>query len=191
MAMTLGPKDEWATEVQTAQNVQMAATYRLVVVDGPDRDLELVIDGTQSNRVLVGQGTSCDMRLTDPKVSRRHAAFDVGELGLRIIDLESRNGTFVSGVRVDGATLEGGEMIRIGNSMLRVDALEAAHPVTLSPATSFGHVVGASVEMRRLYPLCERLAASDVPVVIEGPTGTGKEVLAESIHDKSARGFPF
>jgi DNA-binding NtrC family response regulator len=78
-------------------------------------------------------------------------------------------------------------MIRIGTSVLRVDALEAAHPVALSAATSFGHIVGASVEMRRLYPLCERLAASDVPVVIEGPTGTGKEVLAEAIHDKSAR----
>jgi DNA-binding NtrC family response regulator len=165
----------------------MAATYRLVVVDGPDRGLELIIDGTQSNRVLVGQGTSCDLRLTDPKVSRRHAAFDVGELGLRIIDLESRNGTFVSSVRVDGATLEGGEMIRLGSSTMRVDALEAAHPIALSSATSFGHLVGASVEMRRLYPLCERLAASDVPVVIEGPTGTGKEVLAESIHDESAR----
>ena len=191
MPMTLGPKDgakdEWATEVQTAQNVQMAATYRLVVVEGPDRGLELVLDGTQSNRVLVGQGQSCDLKLTDPKVSRRHAAFELGEVGLRIIDLESRNGTVVSGVRVDGATLEGGEMIRLGNSVLRVDALEAAHPVALSPETSFGHIVGSSVEMRRLYPLCERLAASDVPVVIEGPTGTGKEVLAESIHDKSAR----
>lgn len=41
--------------------------------------------------------------------------------------------------------------------------------------------------MRRLYPLCERLARSDVPLLIEGQTGTGKEVLAESIHEQSAR----
>ena len=41
--------------------------------------------------------------------------------------------------------------------------------------------------MRRLYPLCERLAASDVPVVIEGETGTGKEVLAEAIHETGPR----
>jgi two-component system response regulator HydG len=46
--------------------------------------------------------------------------------------------------------------------------------------------------MRRLYPLCERLAQSDVAVVIEGETGTGKEVLAESLHDASPRaGSPF
>jgi hypothetical protein len=41
--------------------------------------------------------------------------------------------------------------------------------------------------MRRLYPLCERLAGSNVAVLIEGETGTGKEVLAESLHEKSAR----
>jgi len=41
--------------------------------------------------------------------------------------------------------------------------------------------------MRRIYPVCARLAASNVPIVIEGETGTGKEVLAESIHDASVR----
>src|SRR5262249_22135835 len=51
----------------------------------------------------------------------------------------------------------------------------------------FGRVLGASREMRRLYPLCERLAASRVPVVIEGETGTGKEILAESLHEAGPR----
>jgi transcriptional regulator with GAF, ATPase, and Fis domain len=44
--------------------------------------------------------------------------------------------------------------------------------------------VGASDEMRRLYPLCEKLANANVPVIIEGETGTGKEVLAESLHEQ-------
>jgi transcriptional regulator with GAF, ATPase, and Fis domain len=54
-------------------------------------------------------------------------------------------------------------------------------------ASSFGRTLGASPEMRRLYPLCERLAGSNVAVLIEGETGTGKEVLAESLHEKSTR----
>jgi two-component system response regulator HydG len=41
--------------------------------------------------------------------------------------------------------------------------------------------------MRRLYPLCERLAASSVPVLIEGETGTGKEMLAEALHEMGPR----
>jgi DNA-binding NtrC family response regulator len=41
--------------------------------------------------------------------------------------------------------------------------------------------------MRRLYPLLARLSASDVPVIIEGETGTGKELVAESIHEQGRR----
>ncbi|WP_394842730.1 sigma 54-interacting transcriptional regulator [Pendulispora brunnea] len=48
-------------------------------------------------------------------------------------------------------------------------------------------MLGGSVAMRRLYPLCERLAGSNVPLIVEGETGTGKEVLAESLHDQGPR----
>jgi two-component system, NtrC family, response regulator HydG len=47
--------------------------------------------------------------------------------------------------------------------------------------------LGGSFEMRRLYPLFARLANTDVPVVIEGETGTGKELLAESLHEDGPR----
>jgi DNA-binding NtrC family response regulator len=60
-----------------------------------------------------------------------------------------------------------------------------------SSATSFGPMLGASAEMRRIYPLCERIAAASVPVVIEGETGTGKEVLAEALHQRGPRAGPF
>src|SRR6202035_4437834 len=53
--------------------------------------------------------------------------------------------------------------------------------------TSFGQFVGASEEIRGLYPVMARIAASEIPVVIEGETGTGKEVLAESIHEMGPR----
>jgi DNA-binding NtrC family response regulator len=56
-----------------------------------------------------------------------------------------------------------------------------------SSADGFGQLIGRSAEMRALYPLCARLAASEVPVVIEGETGTGKEVLAEALHEASPR----
>ncbi len=54
-------------------------------------------------------------------------------------------------------------------------------------ATGFGRVLGASPAMQRLYPLCRRLADSSVSVVIGGETGTGKEVLAESLHEAGPR----
>src|SRR5262249_29460208 len=48
-------------------------------------------------------------------------------------------------------------------------------------------IVGESPEMKKLYPLLQKLAASDVPVVIEGETGTGKEVVAEALHEAGPR----
>src|SRR5882762_5430089 len=57
----------------------------------------------------------------------------------------------------------------------------------LSQGAHFGRMIGASVAMRRLYPLCDRLAMTNVPLIVEGETGTGKEVLAESLHDQGPR----
>jgi DNA-binding NtrC family response regulator len=85
------------------------------------------------------------------------------------------------------AYLAGGEMVRLGETVLRADLVAAAEPEALSRAARFGKLVGASVEMRRLYPLCERLAASAVSVILEGETGTGKEVLAEALHEAGPR----
>jgi two-component system, NtrC family, response regulator HydG len=147
------------------------------------------IDGTRPSRVLVGQSEACDVRLASADVSRRHAALEVIGNRLRVTDLGSTNGTFVNGIAVGEAFLTGGETLRFGSALLHIVCTSrgSTPPPPLPTATSFGRLVGASAEMRRLYPLCERLAASSVPVIIEGETGTGKEVLAESLHQQGPR----
>ena len=85
------------------------------------------------------------------------------------------------------AYLLGGELLRIGSTALQVEAEASALPAKIPTSTSFGRLIGASTEMRRLYPLFERLANAVVPVVIEGETGTGKEVLAEALHEQGPR----
>ena len=159
----------------------------LVVIEGPDRGRSFPLDGSTPSRMLIGQSPACDLRLADREVSRRHAALEFAERHLRLTDLGSTNGTFVDGVRIVEVYLRAGEIIRVGSTAFRVDTLGPGHGTRLSQATSFGSVIGSSVEMRRLYPLCERLAGSSVPIVLEGETGTGKEVLAESIHDQGPR----
>jgi DNA-binding NtrC family response regulator len=163
------------------------ASFALVVVEGPDAGKSFVIAPGQPSRVLVGQSPACDLRLTDRLVSRRHAAFELVGARLRLSDLASTNGTFVQGLTILDAFLGGGEIVRVGETSIRVDLTARIDKVQLPNATRFGKIVGASPEMRRIYPLCERLAASTVPVIIEGETGTGKEVLAESLHEKGPR----
>jgi DNA-binding NtrC family response regulator len=160
-------------------------TFVLEVTQGPGRGERYVIDESNPGRQLVGTGPACALRLVDPSVSRRHAAFELAGFRLRVTDLGSTNGTYVDRVKVVEAELEGEEIVRLGSTALRVERRDGGPVPPVSDG--FGRLVGGSVAMRRLYPLCERLAATPVPVVIEGETGTGKEVLAESLHEAGPR----
>jgi len=166
---------------------EMIHAFVLDVTDGPDRGLKFAFDSSRPSSVLVGQSAVCDVRLTDRQVSRRHLGIDFTEKGLRLCDLDSTNGTTVSGVRVVEAYLAGAETIHLGETSLRI-VRALSSPAQGGPhETGFGRMVGESPEMRRLYPLCARLATSEVPVIIEGETGTGKEVLAEALHERGSR----
>lgn len=162
--------------------------FVLTVVKGPDQGQTFALDGSQPSRLLLGQGPACDIRLTDRTVSRRHVALDVEGGRVRVSDLGSKNGTRVNGVKIVEAWAQGGETIQAGSTVFRLDSMPSGVKVALSPATSWGRMIGASTEMRRLYPLCDKLAQSDVPVIIEGDAGTGKELLAECLHEQGPRG---
>jgi len=180
--------DELSTIVQARLTTSKAPddAFAFVVVAGPDAGLRYVLDGTQAQRVLVGQGPACELRLADREVSRRHASLELVPGGVRIRDLESKNGTFVGSVRVHDAHLAGGELLRLGATELRVERAGDASK-RQSSDIAFGRVTGASLEMRRIYPLCAKIAAANVTVLVEGETGTGKEVLAEAIHEMGPR----
>jgi two-component system, NtrC family, response regulator HydG len=162
-----------------------AGVFFLEVVEGAERGSTFRIDDRRPSRMLVGQSQACDVRLTNADISRRHAALEVVGHRLRVTDLESTNGTYVNGIAVGEAFLIGGETLRFGSVQVQVacGALRGSSP-PLSTETCFGRLFGASAEMRRLYPLCDRLAVSDVAVIIEWETGTGKEVLAEALHQQ-------
>ena len=164
-----------------------APSFVVSVESGPDRGKHLVLDAARVSRLLVGQSPACELRLKDPQVSRRHAALELSGASLRLTDLGSTNGTRVNDVRVGEAFLRGGEHVHLGETVLHIALSSAREKVVLPPAMRFGRVVGASPEMRRMYPLCERIAQSHLPVIIEGETGTGKELLAEALHETGPR----
>jgi transcriptional regulator with GAF, ATPase, and Fis domain len=180
--------DETATEVAAGYRPEGAVGRWIVsVVDGPEAGVAVTIDAAHPGPSFVGQSPVCELRLSDREASRRHAAFALAEGTLRIRDLGSTNGTFVSGVQIVEALLRGGESIVVGRTTLAAERVASTSvPPPPSPA-GFGRVVGTSPAMRCLYPLLERLAQVDIPVLIEGETGTGKELVAEAIHEASPR----
>jgi hypothetical protein len=180
--------DELPTvQKQRETEEQEPVAFAISVAAGPDRGARFVVEPTAPGRMLIGTSPACELRLTDREVSRRHAAVETNGGQLLLEDLGSSNGTFVAGLQVLEVLLSGGETVRLGQSELRVERLREQGRPAAPASFAFGRLIGESVAMRRLYPLCERLAQSDVPVLIEGETGTGKELLAEALHEKSAR----
>jgi transcriptional regulator with GAF, ATPase, and Fis domain len=160
------------------------ASVELIVLVGMDRGQRLrLLPGT----TRVGTAASCGFRLTDPAVSRVHCELSVDISAVRIVDAGSTNGTVVDGVDIEQAKLVEGSTIHIGNTTLRVEVAPEPLRVVLSPRESFGEVIGASAEMRRIYAIMERVAPTDATVLIQGETGTGKDVIARSIHQSSKR----
>ncbi len=187
-------RDLLATVVQQrdVQAVSDEVVFVLTVTEGPEKGRSHRLDGSMPTRTLIGTSPACEIRVTDREVSRRHAGLERVGSALKVVDLSSTNGTWVDRVKIREAELQGGEFLRIGSTMFQVDVEHAGHEAQPPSAFAFGRVIGASREMRRLYPLTARLAQTTVPVVIEGETGTGKEALAESIHEMGPRALgPF
>jgi DNA-binding NtrC family response regulator len=158
--------------------------FSLTVVEGPTGKQTLEF---AAGRCAIGTHKSNDLPLVDPMVSRFHCEIRVDISSSQIIDLGSKNGTAVDGVRVRDADLKHGSLIKVGQTVLRFELGSATHARSLSPRTEFGTVVGHSTIMRGLFDLLERAAQSDATILLEGETGTGKGVIAESIHETSPR----
>jgi DNA-binding NtrC family response regulator len=162
---------------------------RLSVVNGRDAGKEKML---QKALVSIGTLPQNDLVLTDHTVSRRHAEVVEKTDGYVIRDLESTNGTFLNGVRVREAYLTPGSVIRLGQTEISFSPLEEHIEILKSAADRFGELVGSSHPMQEVYGILERIAPTDVTVLLEGETGTGKELAARAIHSYSRRaGGPF
>jgi DNA-binding NtrC family response regulator len=164
--------------------IRQSGGGRLLVVRGPDRGESIAIG---SLPLTLGSGNVCDVPLSDPTISRRHLGVEPGSDGVVLRDLGSTNGSFVQGARFNELTLGFGTEVTIGKTVLKYVPNEEAIDLGPSDAESYGALVGRDPKLRRLFRLLDDVAATDATVLIEGETGTGKELFAEEIHRHSPR----
>jgi DNA-binding NtrC family response regulator len=150
---------------------------RLHVASGNDVGRHHDFEG----RARIGSRPLADFVIKDAKVSGLHCEISLGET-LRVRDLGSKNGTFLGGYRVFDAVVPAGQVVALGDTRVRVVPRDELVEVPLHPRTEFHGLVGRSHAMRALVASVERLAASDATVLIQGETGTGKELVAEALH---------
>ncbi len=139
-----------------------------------------------AERLLLGRARRCDLVLDDTTVSAVHAEVQATPNGVRLVDLTSRNGTFVGEVQVSEGYLAGPCDFRCGARRLRF--VPETHPnLVVGGVHRFGGLVGTTPEMLELFGILRRFAPSPVSIVIRGETGTGKERVARAIHEASPR----
>jgi len=139
-----------------------------------------------SGRRVVGRDEACETSLSGSEISRRHAEFRVDGPVVAVRDLNSRNGVFVNGVRRVDAPLDAGDIVRCGEwvGVVVAESADANGFHEIAPAWFGGAALSAAVGPARRLP-------ADLPIIIQGETGTGKEGMARALHTWSERRGPF
>ena len=166
------------------ENLLRIRKTKLLVISGPLQGREIVVN---RDTFTIGSGSHNDLVIDDSTVSKRHCEIIIEESGYQIRDLNSTNGTLVQGVRVSSAHLAPGSEIQLGKSRIVFCPLQDVSDIPLSSNESFGKMIGRAIPMRRIFYLAETYSPSDATIMITGETGTGKEILAEEIHNFSNR----
>jgi transcriptional regulator with GAF, ATPase, and Fis domain len=137
-------------------------------------------------KLRVGKADDNDLILDDDTVSRHHCELTRANDGVHVRDLGSTNGTRVQGARVSEAIVQPGAVLRVGE--IEIALRPAVRNVEVMPSDKkwFGAAIGTSLAMRSIFGVLERIAHTDATVLLEGETGTGKDVLARAIWTESA-----
>ncbi|MCB9642169.1 MAG: sigma 54-dependent Fis family transcriptional regulator [Myxococcales bacterium] len=157
----------------------------LVVLDGPHKGKELHL--TQEV-TTIGRAEWCDLSLPqDPWISSEHCEIWLERDQIRVRDLQSRNGVFLSGHRVLEAILTPNVPMYLGETAIHLRSNDGRAHIEVHHLDESGRLVGFSQKMRKLFSLLPRLACRDVSVLVSGETGVGKSLLARALHEQSKR----
>ncbi len=171
--------DERRTRTVTMANRHRAGGVIVEVLSGQGVAARHVL-GEQA--LVAGSDAAVDIVIREATVSRRHASFELKRGGVGMKDLGSRNGTWYLGARVTDATVPLGATVRLGKTLVRFVAADAA------PAgPRIEGLIGSSVALEEHRAQLQRAAAVEASVLLRGETGTGKEMAARAIHLASSR----
>jgi DNA-binding NtrC family response regulator len=159
--------------------------FALRVIRGPHSGEERTFD---QDRVRIGNDPKADLALQkDGAISRSHFEIVFTEKGWLLSDLQSTNGTFVDGRRVERAYLGVESELRAGQSELAFRALEDVTELAPDTEGRLGELVAESSAMRLVFAAARKVAPLGLPVLIEGEPGSGRRAIAHEIHRLSGR----
>lgn len=176
------------TEVLSSEAAKDLISLRkcfLVVID--ETGAEKKYDLSKKKIWKIGKKNDNDIVVVDKTVSRNHVEIHATDDSFLLKDLNSTNGTFINEMKVKEAFLSPGDTIILGNAKMEYRAQNEKVEMEPSKNDFFGEMVGKSRKMRQIFGILERISPSVATVIIEGETGTGKELVARAIHTNSPR----
>ncbi|NVB39354.1 sigma 54-interacting transcriptional regulator [Pseudenhygromyxa sp. WMMC2535] len=187
-----GPSHAWLIYIGSSEN-DFAGAGQVWAVES----LAKVRFGRVSGEAIVAEreGDDLNMRIPLGWISGRHAELRVipsaTGLEFELCDLDSRNGTHIERQPIPGmARLLPGQVFEVGRSFWMIREVNQAdlppEPVKLLDPSGTSNPNLCATQRTLL-----RLAKSDVPLLLHGETGTGKEVTARAVHKLSERPGPF
>jgi DNA-binding NtrC family response regulator len=183
------------TNAQDPQTLTRAAvgdrppiTYthcRMVLTSGPDAGRRME---TEKDVIRVGSAPENDLVVRDPAVSRAH--FEIRKQGneFALVDVGSTNGTFFGSLRIKEVVLRERCELLFGDTSMLFEPVSTEFVVEPSGARQCGEMVGESIAMREVFTIIERVAPTELAILVIGETGTGKELVARAVHQHSRRG---
>jgi len=170
---------------QSPRGQALGAVRRLSIAVSRGPDAGKMFEPESGASATVGTAADVDCILTDPMVSRYHLELLPNAEGILVRDLGSTNGTFAGGVRLREGIVGPGTSVRVGDSTLVLDAARAdASP---EADVELPKMVFVSAKLAAIARKVHLLAAGTTTVLVEGETGTGKELIARALHDLGPR----
>jgi DNA-binding NtrC family response regulator len=140
------------------------------------------------NIFTIGKDKSNDIILFDEYVSNHHFKIEFRNGSFFIKDLQSTNGTFINHHQILEASLPDGAMIEVGKAKFTFQTNQRTQIVEpLENKNYFYGMISNHPSMKEIFGLIQSLQQSTTPVIIQGETGTGKELVARAIHENSPR----
>jgi transcriptional regulator with GAF, ATPase, and Fis domain len=178
---------EFEGKTQHSRDAQAALHLpkcKLVVLKGTQRGREVTVAG---DVLRIGKSDENDLCLPEDTVSRYHFEILRDAKGYLVRDLGSTNGTFLDGAEIREAYIRAGSVITAGTVQIKFQPFEERMEILPSEKEKLGDLVGRSLRMREIFGLLERVAPTDATILLEGETGVGKDLVAQTVHSLSSR----